>query len=356
MSRLWPKGNLGNPVDAQGAECGPGFQGQGFPDNDYCVLCPPHLSTFLAGQTVHLVLRPQNLSILGRGFWASWNVPDVKPFSKWLFSLSLNPPSTALPGYEPWSSLTPCCPHLPHHPQPGGLGLWHCSVTAPVCTHQPALPQSWSALPRECGHVTDLWQIPEKKGYRSCMTVGPPTLSSWSGSGWTWTWGPSGEEVGLPRQQWLLVESSQYESLDHVALALFFKVYSLASRWWRRWRRNMPWWRMGGKVCVPHVALTHVQAPGEFFTAAAAAGGAMRWTVSWRASPSLQVVTIRDTPGTAALHRLHLMSSPVNGVPSTTFTVWLGTGRGTPGVAHPRKYPPLRKDLPAFLTWGGAAP
>ncbi|XP_020950384.1 transcriptional enhancer factor TEF-4 isoform X3 [Sus scrofa] len=49
-------------------------------------------------------------------FWSGgsgppWNVPDVKPFSQTPFSLSLTPPSTDLPGYEPPQTLSP--PALP---------------------------------------------------------------------------------------------------------------------------------------------------------------------------------------------------------------------------------------------------
>ncbi|XP_006749346.2 transcriptional enhancer factor TEF-4-like isoform X1 [Leptonychotes weddellii] len=49
-------------------------------------------------------------------FWSGgsgppWNVPDVKPFSQTPFSLSLTPPSTDLPGYEPPQALSP--PALP---------------------------------------------------------------------------------------------------------------------------------------------------------------------------------------------------------------------------------------------------
>ncbi|XP_067568001.1 transcriptional enhancer factor TEF-4-like isoform X3 [Pseudorca crassidens] len=49
-------------------------------------------------------------------FWSGgsgppWNVPDVKPFSQAPFSLSLTPPSTDLPGYEPPQALSP--PALP---------------------------------------------------------------------------------------------------------------------------------------------------------------------------------------------------------------------------------------------------
>nr|XP_036861772.1 transcriptional enhancer factor TEF-4 isoform X6 [Manis javanica] len=45
-------------------------------------------------------------------FWSGgsgppWNVPDVKPFSQTPFSLSLTPPSTDLPGYEPPQALSP---------------------------------------------------------------------------------------------------------------------------------------------------------------------------------------------------------------------------------------------------------
>ncbi|XP_055469526.1 transcriptional enhancer factor TEF-4 isoform X3 [Psammomys obesus] len=45
-------------------------------------------------------------------FWSGssgppWNVPDVKPFSQTPYSVSLSPPSTDLPGYEPPPALSP---------------------------------------------------------------------------------------------------------------------------------------------------------------------------------------------------------------------------------------------------------
>ena len=104
------------------------------------------------------------------------------------------------------SPLTPCFAPTCHiTPSLVGLGSGHYLVTAPVCTHQPALLQPWSALPRECGHLTDLWQIPwKKRSCRNCVTVGPATLSSWSGSGWTWPRAQVVRRWGRQRQQWLL--------------------------------------------------------------------------------------------------------------------------------------------------------
>ncbi|PNJ41406.1 TEAD2 isoform 9, partial [Pongo abelii] len=54
-------------------------------------------------------------------FWSGgsgppWNVPDVKPFSQTPFSLSLTPPSTDLPGYEPPQALSPLPPPAPSPP------------------------------------------------------------------------------------------------------------------------------------------------------------------------------------------------------------------------------------------------
>ena len=61
-------------------------------------------------------------------FWSGssgppWNVPDVKPFSQTLFSLSRTPPSTDLPGYEPPKALLlPALP--PPAPSPPAWQAW----------------------------------------------------------------------------------------------------------------------------------------------------------------------------------------------------------------------------------------
>uniref|UniRef100_A0A8C0C7T3 TEA domain-containing protein n=1 Tax=Balaenoptera musculus TaxID=9771 RepID=A0A8C0C7T3_BALMU len=98
------------------------------------------------------------------------------------------------------------CPHLPHHPQPGRLGLWAllgCSwwSSRPLwnlriqltLTRGTCLYTSASTAPAPEHPPSRVWTSgrPMTNSLRkrvicgSCMIVGPPTPSSWSSSGRT---------------------------------------------------------------------------------------------------------------------------------------------------------------------------
>ncbi|XP_058385804.1 transcriptional enhancer factor TEF-4 isoform X5 [Diceros bicornis minor] len=124
-----------------------------------------------------------------------WNVPDVKPFSQTPFSLSLTPPSTDLPGYEPPQALSP--PALPP-PAPS--------------------PPAWQA--RALG--TARLQLVEFSAF-----VEPPDAVDSADL----NWGPSGEEVGAGGSSGgFYGVSSQYESLEHMTLTCSSKVCSFGKQ------------------------------------------------------------------------------------------------------------------------------
>lgn len=108
------------------------------------------------------------------------------------------------------------------------------------------------------------------------------------------TWGPSGEEVGLP--------AAAVASVERAA----------SMRAWTTWPspvlQGLLLWQAGGgeggdgtcpdgewEVCVPHVALTHVQAPGEFFHELRQLLERHAMNNILESFTILQVVTIRDT-------------------------------------------------------------
>ncbi|XP_048949673.1 transcriptional enhancer factor TEF-4 isoform X6 [Canis lupus baileyi] len=132
-------------------------------------------------------------------FWSGgsgppWNVPDVKPFSQTPF-LSLTPPSTDLPGYEPPQALSP--PALPP-PAPS--------------------PPAWQA--RALG--TARLQLVEFSAF-----VEPPDAVDSADL----NWGPSGEEVGTSGSSGgFYGVSSQYESLEHMTLTCSSKVCSFGKQ------------------------------------------------------------------------------------------------------------------------------
>lgn len=70
------------------------------------------------------VLRPSELQLWSGVLGPPWNVPDVKPFSQTPLSVNDLHLLTSQGMSPPKPSYLPLCPHLPHHPQPGRLGLW----------------------------------------------------------------------------------------------------------------------------------------------------------------------------------------------------------------------------------------
>ena len=123
----------------------------------------------------------------------------------------------------------------------------------------------------------------------------------------------------------------------------------LASRWWKRWRQNTPSWRMGG-LCT--TCCTHPCASTWWiFSQAAAAAGAPcdgQHPGELHHPPGGDTETPRNccsAPPTSS------RSLPVNGVPSTTFTAWLGTEGGPQEWLIPR-IPSSQEGPPAFLLLG----
>lgn len=192
---------------------------------DYCVLCPPHISApslqARLGPTSPQAPEPFILAgLLG----PPGMFPDVKPFSKWqlFLPLSLNPPSAALPGYELLSPLTPCF--------------------APTC-HMPPAWWAWALGTAQSQHLfvhislrcPNPGRCPASRVWTCDRSMTNSLERRAVGAVWPWTpphflpgqvlvdltWGPSGEEVGLPAAA-VATRERQYESLDHVA-RLFFK-------------------------------------------------------------------------------------------------------------------------------------
>ncbi|XP_008573645.1 PREDICTED: transcriptional enhancer factor TEF-4 isoform X2 [Galeopterus variegatus] len=133
-------------------------------------------------------------------FWSGgsgppWNVPDVKPFTQTPFSLSLTPPSTDLPGYEPPQALSPLPPPAPS-------------------------PPAWQA--RALG--TARLQLVEFSAFVEL----PDAVDSAD-----LNWGPNGEEVGVgssSSSSGFYGVSSQYESLEHMTLTCSSKVCSFGKQ------------------------------------------------------------------------------------------------------------------------------
>ncbi|XP_047385017.1 transcriptional enhancer factor TEF-4 isoform X3 [Sciurus carolinensis] len=132
-------------------------------------------------------------------FWSGgsgppWNVPDVKPFSQTPFSLSLTPPSTDLPGYEPPQALSPLPPPAPSPPAwqaralgtarlqlvefsafvepPDAVDSYQRHLFVHISQHCP----SPGAPPLESVDVRQIYdKFPEKKGgLRELYDRGPP--------------------------------------------------------------------------------------------------------------------------------------------------------------------------------------
>ncbi|XP_021101715.1 transcriptional enhancer factor TEF-4 isoform X3 [Heterocephalus glaber] len=132
-------------------------------------------------------------------FWSGgsgppWNVPDVKPFSQTQFSLSLTPPSTDLPGYEPPQALSPLPPPAPSPPAwqsralgtarlqlvefsafvepPDAVDSYQRHLFVHISQHCP----SPGAPPLESVDVRQIYdKFPEKKGgLRELYDRGPP--------------------------------------------------------------------------------------------------------------------------------------------------------------------------------------
>ncbi|XP_052511310.1 transcriptional enhancer factor TEF-4 isoform X3 [Budorcas taxicolor] len=191
-------------------------------------------------------------------FWSGssgppWNVPDVKPFSQTPFSLSLTPPSTDLPGYEPPQALSPPAlpPPAPSPPawQARALGTarlqlveFSAFVEPPDATdsyqrhlfvHISQHCPSPGAPPLESVDVRQIYdKFPEKKGgLRELYDRGPPhaffLVKFWADL----NWGPSGEEVGAGGSSGgFYGVSSQYESLEHMTLTCSSKVCSFGKQ------------------------------------------------------------------------------------------------------------------------------
>ncbi|XP_012883034.1 PREDICTED: transcriptional enhancer factor TEF-4 [Dipodomys ordii] len=160
-------------------------------------------------------------------FWSGssgppWNVPDVKPFSQTAFSLSLTPPSTDLPGYEPPQALSPLPPPAPSPPAwqaralgtarlqlvefsafvepPDAVDSYQRHLFVHISQHCP----SPGAPPLESVDVRQIYdKFPEKKGgLRELYDRGPPQafflVKFWVSSGssaeiwralWDWVLG-----------------------------------------------------------------------------------------------------------------------------------------------------------------------
>uniref|UniRef100_A0A8C9JUH7 Transcriptional enhancer factor TEF-4 n=1 Tax=Panthera tigris altaica TaxID=74533 RepID=A0A8C9JUH7_PANTA len=191
-------------------------------------------------------------------FWSGgsgspWNVPDVKPFSQTPFSLSLTPPSTDLPGYEPPQALSAVHNLTPipalSSPWVAGGTVWdgleqvsicHSSFMADPSQYQRHLfvhisqhCPSPGAPPLESVDVRQIYdKFPEKKGgLRELYDRGPPhaffLVKFWADL----NWGPSGEEVGAGGSSGgFYGVSSQYESLEHMTLTCSSKVCSFGKQ------------------------------------------------------------------------------------------------------------------------------
>nr|XP_021522369.1 transcriptional enhancer factor TEF-4-like [Aotus nancymaae] len=191
-------------------------------------------------------------------FWSGgsgppWNVPDVKPFSQTPFSLSLTPPSTDLPGYEPPQTLSPAptCPITPAWQAralgtaqlqllvefsafvepPDAVDSYQRHLFVHISQHCP----SPGALPLESVDVRQIYdKFPEKKGgLRELYDRGPPhaffLVKFWADL----NWGPSGEEAGAGGSSssgGFYGVSSQYESLEHMTLTCSSKVCSFGKQ------------------------------------------------------------------------------------------------------------------------------
>ncbi|XP_063576270.1 transcriptional enhancer factor TEF-4 isoform X6 [Pongo abelii] len=185
-------------------------------------------------------------------FWSGgsgppWNVPDVKPFSQTPFSLSLTPPSTDLPGYEPPQALSPLPPPAPSPPAwqaralgtarlqlvefsafvepPDAVDSYQRHLFVHISQHCP----SPGAPPLESVDVRQIYdKFPEKKGgLRELYDRGPPhaffLVKFWADL----NWGPSGEEAGAGgsiSSGGFYGVSSQYESLEHMTLTCSSKT------------------------------------------------------------------------------------------------------------------------------------
>ncbi|XP_023562451.1 transcriptional enhancer factor TEF-4, partial [Octodon degus] len=224
-------------------------------------------------------------------FWSGgsgppWNVPDVKPFSQTQFSLSLTPPSTDLPGYEPPQALSPLPPPAPSPPAwqaralgtarlqlvefsafvepPDAVDSYQRHLFVHISQHCP----SPGAPPLESVDVRQIYdKFPEKKGgLRELYDRGPPLLERWElrkrgrqllGK---WekqalgrvshdvlstlpcfttlqadlNWGPSGEEAGTgggsSGSGGFYGVSNQYKSLEHMTLTCSSKVCSFGKQ------------------------------------------------------------------------------------------------------------------------------
>ncbi|XP_032120489.1 transcriptional enhancer factor TEF-4 isoform X7 [Sapajus apella] len=191
-------------------------------------------------------------------FWSGgsgppWNVPDVKPFSQTPFSLSLTPPSTDLPGYEPPQALSPLPPPAPSPPawQARALGTARLqlvefsafvepldavdSYQRHLFVHISQHCPSPGAPPLESVDVRQIYdKFPEKKGgLRELYDRGPPhaffLVKFWADL----NWGPSGEEAGASGSSssgGFYGVSSQYESLEHMTLTCSSKVCSFGKQ------------------------------------------------------------------------------------------------------------------------------
>ncbi|XP_040833876.1 transcriptional enhancer factor TEF-4 isoform X4 [Ochotona curzoniae] len=191
-------------------------------------------------------------------FWSGgsgppWNVPDVKPFSQPPFSLSLTPPATELPGYEPPQALSPLPPPAPSPPAwqaralgtarlqlvefsafvepPDAVDSYQRHLFVHISQHCP----SPGAPPLESVDVRQIYdKFPEKKGgLRELYDRGPPhaffLVKFWADL----NWGPSGEEVGAGGgggSGGFYGVSSQYESLERMTLTCSSKVCSFGKQ------------------------------------------------------------------------------------------------------------------------------
>ncbi|CAO2632827.1 Transcriptional enhancer factor TEF-4 [Lemmus lemmus] len=169
---------------------------------------------------------------------------SVKPFSQTPFSVSLTPPSTDLPGYEPPPALSPLPPSAPSPPawQARALGTARLqlvefsafveppgavdSLQRHLFVHISQQCPSPGAPPLESVDVRQIYdKFPEKKGgLRELYDRGPPhaffLVKFWSGE----EAGPSGGSGGF------YGVSSQYESRELMTLTCSSKVCSFGKQ------------------------------------------------------------------------------------------------------------------------------
>lgn len=154
---------------------------------------------------------------------------------------------------------------------------------------------------------------------------------------------------GYQRQQWLLWREQPVRAWTTWP-RLFFKVYSFGKQVVEKVETEHALVEWEG-LCT--TCCTHPCGWWIFSPSCGSCWSAMRWTISWRASPSSRWWQ-SETLGTAApptsLWGLHQWAGcPAPHLPS-------GWDWGDPQVAHPQNALLSGRTSSFPLTWGGAAP